>query len=70
MNGDLAPLYNNRRQVDALKEIVYRQLDRVYGLDRERELPAVELHRTDRGMPGRDRGDIPFHEAAQPEEDG
>ena len=72
MNGDLAPLYNNRPQVDAFKEIVYRQLDRAYGLDREqeRELPAVELQVADRGFSGRDRAEIPFHEPGQPEEDG
>jgi hypothetical protein len=68
MNGDLAPLYNNRPQVDAFKEIVYRQLDRVYGLDREQELPAVELQIAGRGISGRDRAEIPFHEPAQPEE--
>ena len=58
-------------QVDAFKEIVYRQLDRVYGLDREqeRELPAVELQVADRGFSGRDRGEIPFHEPGQPEEE-
>ena len=53
MNGDLAPLYNNRPQVDAFKEIVYRQLDRAFGLEREqgRELPAVELQIAGRGIP-------------------
>jgi len=39
MNGDLTPLYNNRSHVDAFKEIVYHQLDRVYGLDREHAEP-------------------------------
>ena len=70
MNDDLAPLYNNRPQVDAFKEIVYRQLDRAYGLDRERELPAVELQIAGRGISDRDRGEIPFHESGQLEEDG
>ena len=70
MNGDLAPLYNNRPQVDAFKEIVYRQLDRVYGLDRERELPDVELQIAGREISGRDRAEIPFHEPGQPEEEG
>jgi hypothetical protein len=70
MNGDLAPLYNNRPQVDAFKEIVYRQLDRAYGLDRERELPDVELQIAARGFSGRDRAEIPFHERAQSQEDG
>jgi len=46
---------NNRPQVDAFKEIVYRQLDRVYGLDREQELPDVELQVAGREIPGRDR---------------
>ena len=71
MNGDLAPLYNNRPQVDAFKEIVYRQLDRAYGLDREqeRELPDVELQVAARGFSGRDRAEIPFHEPGQPEEE-
>ena len=70
MNGDLAPLYNNRPQVDAFKEIVYRQLDRVYDLDRERELPDVELQVAARWFSGRDRAEIPFHERAQSQEDG
>jgi hypothetical protein len=39
MNGDLSPLYNNRVHVDAFKEIVYRQLDRAYGLDLAPERP-------------------------------
>jgi hypothetical protein len=61
MNGDLAPLYNNRVHVDAFKEIVYRQLDRAY--DRERELERAE---GEIGLePQRPSGDreIPFHEA-------
>ena len=69
MNGDLSLLYNNRLQVDAFKEIVYRQLDRVYGLEREQELPAVELQIAGRDV-GRDRAEISFHERAQSQEDG
>ena len=42
MNGDLTPLYNNRPHVEAFKEIVYHQLDRVYGLDREHAEPELE----------------------------
>ena len=56
MNGDLVPLYNNRPHIEAFKEIVYRQLDRVYGRDREQEKDLEpEL-----GFAGRE---IPFHEA-------
>jgi hypothetical protein len=63
MNGDLTPLYNNREHVDALKEIVYRQLDRAYGLDREQQKAEIELEtrqEPDFAFPDRD---IPFHEA-------
>ena len=70
MSGGLDPLYNNPPHIDALKEIVYRQLDRVYGVGRERELPDLELKMNDRGVGGRDRAEIPFHESDQPEEDG
>jgi len=42
MNGDLTPLYNNRSHIDAFKEIVYHQLDRVYGLDREHAEPGLQ----------------------------
>ena len=42
MTGDRTPLYNNRAEVDAFKEITYRQLDRAYRLDREPER-EVEL---------------------------
>lgn len=70
MSGGLHPLYNNPPHIEALKEIVYHELDRVYGIDRERELPQIELTHLDRGISGRDRGDIPFHEPGQPEEEG
>jgi hypothetical protein len=74
MNGDLTPLYNNRVQIDAFKEIVYHQLDRVYGLDREHAGPELEpemelesvleaesvLEFTDR--------EIPFHDVPRVEE--
>ena len=74
MNGDLTPLYNNRPHVDAFKEIVYHQLDRVYGLDREHAGPELEpemelesvleaelvLEFTDR--------EIPFHDVPRVEE--
>jgi hypothetical protein len=63
MNGDLAPLYNNRPHIDTLKEIVYRQLDRVYGLDLERERSEIRLEaELQPGLGFRDR-EIPFHEA-------
>ena len=69
MNGDLTPLYNNRAQIDALKEIVYRQLDRAYDLDLEREKPEIrpEIRLDPELEPGIDLvdRDIPFHEAPQ-----
>ena len=37
VTGEATPLYNNRPQVDAFKEIAYRQLDRAFGLDRQQE---------------------------------
>lgn len=46
LTGERTPLYNNPVEIDAFKEIVYRQLDRVYELDREREIPTLELERT------------------------
>lgn len=68
MNGDLTPLYNNRPHIDAFKEIVYRQLDRVYERDREQERPEIRLEsKLDRGLDFPDR-DIPFHEASQGED--
>jgi hypothetical protein len=68
MNGDLVPLYNNRPHVDAFKEIVYRQLDRAYGRDREQKEPEIKLEAgLERGHRFPDR-DIPFHEASQQEE--
>jgi hypothetical protein len=69
MNGDLTPLYNNRVHVDAFKKIVYRQLDRVYGLDREqaeRQL-GTELELT-AGAPDREIEFIPFHEPPEIED--
>ena len=68
MNGDLTPLYNNRAHVDAFKEIVYRQLDRVYELDREQEKPEIKLEmklEPKIDLPDRE---IPFHETPQVEE--
>ena len=56
MNGDLLPLYNNRPHIEAFKEIVSRQLDRAYDLDRE---PEKDLE-PEPGFAGRE---IPFHEA-------
>ena len=67
MNGDLTPLYNNRTQIDALKEIVYRQLDRVYDLDREQERPEIKLEGELQPALGFADREIPFHEAPQGE---
>ena len=39
VTGEATPLYNNTQHVEAFKEITYRQLDRVFGLDREQEKP-------------------------------
>jgi hypothetical protein len=69
MNGDLTPLYNNRPHVDAFKEIVYRQLDRVYDLDREQEKPEIKLEGVLEPELGFADRDIPFHEAPQLEGD-
>jgi hypothetical protein len=64
MSGDLTPLYNNRTHIDALKEIVYRQLDRVYDLDQEREKPEIKLEmKLEPKIDFPDR-DIPFHESS------
>jgi hypothetical protein len=68
MSGDLTPLYNNKEHVEALKEIVYRQLDRAYGLDREQQKAEIALetrHEPSLSFPDRD---IPFHEAPQARE--
>jgi hypothetical protein len=68
MNGDLTPLYNNRAHVDAFKEIVYRQLDRVYDLDREQKKPEIKLEmKLEPKIDFPDR-EIPFHETPQVEE--
>ncbi len=39
---DMTPLYNNRPHVDAFKEITYRELDRVFDRDLERDEPELE----------------------------
>jgi hypothetical protein len=67
MNGDLTPLYNNRPHVDAFKEIVYRQLDRVYDSDREQERPEIKLEGELEPELGFADREIPFHEASQVE---
>lgn len=44
-SGTRTPLYNNRPEIEQFKRIVYRELDRVYELDREldrRQTPAPE----------------------------
>jgi hypothetical protein len=70
MSGDLTPLYNNRVHVDAFKEIVYRQLDRVYGLEREQaeREPGLEPE-PGINMPDREIEFVPFHEPPQIEDD-
>jgi hypothetical protein len=42
MTGEYTALYNNAREIDAFKEIAYRQLDRAFGLDREQERDRPE----------------------------
>lgn len=42
LTHDRTPLYNNKLEIEAFKEIACRQLDRVYNLDQKRELPAPE----------------------------
>ena len=42
LTGERTPLYNNPAEIDACKEITYRQLDRVYELEREPERPEPE----------------------------
>jgi hypothetical protein len=68
MNGDLTPLYNNRPHVDAFKEIVYRQLDRVYGLEREQEKPEIRLPGELEPKIEFANREIPFHETSHLEE--
>jgi hypothetical protein len=69
MNGDLTPLYNNRPHVDAFKEIVYRQLDRVYDLDREQEKPEIRLEGALEPELGFADREIPFHEKPRMDDD-
>jgi hypothetical protein len=47
LTGERTPLYNNAAEIGAFKEIVYRQLDRVYELNREKgqELPEPSRER-------------------------
>ena len=45
MTRERTPLYNNQAEIEAFKETVYRQLDRVYELDREREQEQAEPER-------------------------
>jgi hypothetical protein len=63
MTRERSPLYNGQPEIEGFKEIVYRQLDRAFELDRERDRPepgpeiGLDL-RPD--ISGLDR-DIPFH---------
>jgi len=50
MTGEYTPFYNNGREIEAFKEIAYRQLDRVFELERVRELPEPE--RAPEGLKG------------------
>jgi hypothetical protein len=68
MNGDLTPLYNNRPHVEAFKEIVYRQLDRVYGLDREQKEPELKLEMELEPVLELADREIPFHDVPRVEE--
>ena len=60
MTGERTPLYNNRPDLDAFKAITYRELDRAYGLDRDRQ-PAPEIEPETPGKVQPER-DIPFHQ--------
>ena len=68
MNGDLTPLYNNRPHVEAFKEIVYRQLDRVYVLDREQKEPELKLEMELEPVLELADREIPFHDVPRVEE--
>jgi hypothetical protein len=45
LTRDRTPLYNNRPEIETFKEIVYRELDRAYDLDRERDDPDLVMQR-------------------------
>ena len=63
MTCERSPLYNGPPEVKAFKEIVYRQLDRAFELDRERERSEPEpelILEPQPEMPGLDI-DISFH---------
>ena len=68
MNGDLTPLYNNRPHVEAFKEIVYHQLDRVYDLDREQKEPELKLEMELEPVLELADREIPFHDVPRVEE--
>ena len=62
LTGERTPLYNNPEHMEAFKEMTYRQLDRAFGLDREREAPehTVEKEAAPR-LPDREIGFARFH---------
>jgi len=65
MLGEVVPLYNNQPEIEAFKAITYRELERAFGLERERERDEPELG-VDLGWEeetsGLERGlDIDFH---------
>ena len=62
VTGDATPLYNNKREMEAFKQITYRQLDRVFDLDREKPEPEMEMDvEVGRGSWDREIEFIGFH---------
>ena len=69
LTGERTPLYNNPPHMEAFKEIAYRQLDRAFGLDRERDTPEHTVERETRAHPdGREIDFIRFHQDGSPKE--
>lgn len=71
VTGEATPLYNNRPQMEAFKEITYRQLDRAFGLDRERAQPEHERKaekESSHALPEREIEFIRFHQDEPTEE--
>ncbi len=69
VTGERTPLYNNHPHMEAFKEITYRQLDRAFGLDREKEAPehTVDKEASAR-VPDREIDFIRFHRDEPTEE--
>jgi hypothetical protein len=69
LTGERTPLYNNPPHMEAFKEIAYRQLDRAFGLDRERDAPEHVVEREAGAHPdGREIDFIRFHQGDSPKE--